>query len=108
MDIEMRVVTDSTNHAEAKDRPKKNKEDEKTDTVPFHKLFLFADFIDVILMLVGTIGAVGNGLGLPLMTVLFGQLSDSYGTNQNNRNLVHLVSKVTVFEAYCSLPDASS
>ncbi|KAI3440973.1 uncharacterized protein J3R85_003014 [Psidium guajava] len=103
VDIEMRVATNSTSHAEAKDRPEKNKEDEKTNTVPFHKLFLFADFTDMVLMLVGTIGAVGNGLGLPLMTVLFGQLIDSFGTNQNNRNLVHLISKVSLKFIYLAL-----
>ncbi|XP_030471502.1 ABC transporter B family member 4-like isoform X1 [Syzygium oleosum] len=103
MDIEMHVATNSMSHAEAKDRPKKNKEDEKTNTVPFHKLFLFADFIDMVLMLVGTIGAVGNGLGLPFMTVLFGQLIDSFGINQNNGNLVHRVSKVSLKFIYLAM-----
>ncbi|KAI6672600.1 hypothetical protein NL676_000506 [Syzygium grande] len=103
MDIEMHVATNSTSHAEAKNRPKKNKEDEKTNTVPFHKLFLFADFIDMFLMLVGTIGAVCNGLGLPLMTVLFGQLIDSFGINQNNGNLVHRVSKVSLKFIYLAM-----
>ncbi|XP_030551796.1 ABC transporter B family member 4-like isoform X1 [Rhodamnia argentea] len=103
VDIEMRVATNSTSHAKAEDRPEKNKEDEKTNTVPFHKLFLFADFTDMVLMLVGTIGAVGNGLGLPLMTVLFGQLIDSFGTNQNSRNLVHLVSKVSLKFIYLAV-----
>ncbi|KAI3440972.1 uncharacterized protein J3R85_003013 [Psidium guajava] len=103
VDIEMRVAPNLTSHAEAKNSPKMNKEDEKTNTVPFHKLFLFADFIDMVLMLVGTIGAVGNGLGLPFMTVLFGQLIDSFGTNQNNRNLVHLISKISLKFIYLAV-----
>ncbi|XP_048138825.1 ABC transporter B family member 4-like isoform X2 [Rhodamnia argentea] len=103
VDIEVPVATSSMSRAEAKDRPAKNKEDEKTNKVPFYKLFLFADFTDVVLMLVGTMGAVGNGLGLPLMAVLFGQLIDSFGTNQNNRNLVHLVSKVSLRFIYLAV-----
>ncbi|KAF8008240.1 hypothetical protein BT93_K2037 [Corymbia citriodora subsp. variegata] len=103
VDIEMQTATNSTNHAEAKDRPEKNKDDEKTNTVPFYKLFFFADSIDMVFMLVGTIGAVGNGLGLPLMTVLFGQLIDSFGINQNNRDLVHLVSKVSLKFIYLAM-----
>ncbi|XP_056163005.1 ABC transporter B family member 21-like isoform X3 [Syzygium oleosum] len=96
MDIEMNVATNTISHAKARDRPRKSKEDEKTNTVPFHKLFLFSNFTDIVLMLVGTIGAVGNGLGMPLMTVLFGQLIDSFGTNQHNTNVVHHVSKISL------------
>ncbi|KAI3440971.1 uncharacterized protein J3R85_003011 [Psidium guajava] len=103
VDIEVPVATHSTSHAEAKDRPEKNKEDEKTNTVPFYKLFLFADFTDMVLMLVGTVGAVGNGLGLPVMAVLFGQLIDSFGTNQNNNDVVHLVSKVSLRFIYLAV-----
>ncbi|KAK3404268.1 hypothetical protein EUGRSUZ_K00572 [Eucalyptus grandis] len=92
----MHVATNTTSHAEAKDKAKKSKEDEKTNTVPFHKLFLFADFTDMVLMLVGTMGAVGNGLAMPLMTVLFGQLIDSFGANQHNKDVVHRVSKISL------------
>lgn len=68
--------------------------DEKANAVPFYKLFSFADKIDVLLMVTGTVGAIGNGLSLPLMTILFGELIDSFGMNQNNGNVVHVVSKV--------------
>ncbi|KAI6684262.1 hypothetical protein NL676_030175 [Syzygium grande] len=47
----------------------KSKRDEKENLVPFHKLFSFADSTDTLLMVVGSIGAVGNDLSLPLMTV---------------------------------------
>ncbi|KAL3714525.1 hypothetical protein ACJRO7_006443 [Eucalyptus globulus] len=96
VDIEMHVATNTISHAEAKYKAKKGKEDEKTNTVPFHKLFLFADFTDMVLMLVGTMGAVGNGLAMPLMTVLFGQLIDSFGANQHNKDVVHRVSKISL------------
>jgi ATP-binding cassette subfamily B (MDR/TAP) protein 1 len=73
----------------------KDKTKEKQETVPFHKLFTFADSTDILLMIVGTIGAIGNGLGLPLMTLLFGEMIDSFGSNQSNTDdVVQQVSKV--------------
>lgn len=66
----------------------------KTNTVPFYKLFSFADSTDILLMVAGTIGAIGNGLSLPLMTILFGELSDSFGNNQTSSDVVKVVSKV--------------
>lgn len=74
---------------------KNKKDDDKTETIPFHRLFSFADSVDILLMALGGLGAVGNGMSLPLMTVLFGQLIDSFGQNQNDKNVVHEVSKVS-------------
>lgn len=74
---------------------KKEKSDEKAQTVPFYKLFAFADSIDVFLMICGSIGAIGNGVCLPFMTLLFGDLIDSFGQNQNNKDIVDVVSKVS-------------
>ena len=71
-----------------------SKKKEKSETVPFHRLFTFADSTDTLLMFVGTIGAVGNGMGLPLMTLLFGQLINGFGNNQGSSDVVEEVSKV--------------
>ncbi|KAK6239564.1 hypothetical protein QUC31_005033 [Theobroma cacao] len=76
------------------------KPDEKTNTVPFYKLFAFADPTDILLMIVGTIGAIGNGLSMPLMTILFGELTDSFGENQNNNEVVDVVSEVALKFVY--------
>ena len=81
---------------------KKSKGDEKTNTVPFRKLFLFADSPDIFLMILGTIGAVGNGIYMPLMTLLFGELANSFGQNQNSPNMVDTVSKVQIFCISCN------
>lgn len=67
---------------------------EKVEKVAFSRLFSFADKTDIILMLVGTIGAIGNGLCMPLMTILFGDLVNAFGNNQNNSDVVSVVSKV--------------
>ncbi|KAL5561100.1 hypothetical protein UlMin_030847 [Ulmus minor] len=82
------------------DQQDKSKGDEK---VSFHKLFSFADGTDVVLMIVGTIGAVGNGLALPLMTVFFGEMIDSFGSNQANTDVVDVVSKVSLKFVYLAL-----
>ncbi|KAJ9171655.1 hypothetical protein P3X46_014987 [Hevea brasiliensis] len=84
---------------------KKSKEDEKTNSVPFHKLFSFADSIDILLMIVGTIGAVGNGISLPLMTVFLGNTINAFGENQNEY-VVHVVSKVSLKFVYLAIGTA--
>ncbi|KAL8522684.1 hypothetical protein ACS0TY_012863 [Phlomoides rotata] len=71
-------------------------------TVPFYKLFTFADSFDKILMIVGSIAAVGNGLCMPLMTILLAQLIDSFGLNQNT-HVVSVVSKVSLKFVYLAI-----
>ena len=58
-------TTTSTNGGQH-DNPEKTKEEKGTKTVPFLKLFSFADSLNVILMI---IGAIGNDICMPLMTV---------------------------------------
>jgi ATP-binding cassette subfamily B (MDR/TAP) protein 1 len=96
-------ATTSERKAEAEKTPgiiddqedsKKSKEDEKTNAVPFHKLFAFADSTDILLMIFGTIGAIGNGMCMPLLTVFYGDMVNSFGQNQNNNAVVDVVSKV--------------
>ncbi|PON60814.1 ABC transporter [Trema orientale] len=64
-------TTSSGNHGD-QHGSKESKPDEK---VPFHKLFSFADSTDILLMIGGTIGAIANGLAMPLMTVFLGEVS---------------------------------
>ncbi|KAF5937243.1 hypothetical protein HYC85_024749 [Camellia sinensis] len=47
---------------------KKTKEKEGTKTVPFYKLFTFAEPLDVVLMIMGTIGAIGNEVSCWMVT----------------------------------------
>ena len=51
----------------------KRKED-GTKTVPYYKLFSFADSLGYLLMSVGAISAIGNGASFPLMTIIFGDV----------------------------------
>lgn len=75
---------------EGNSRRRNGADDQK---VQFYKLFSFADRLDVVLMIVGTIGAIANGLAQPLMTLIFGQLINSFGSSDQS-NVVHDVSKV--------------
>ncbi|XP_044503102.1 ABC transporter B family member 11-like [Mangifera indica] len=84
----------------------KSKEKEAVNKVPFRKLFAFADFTDAILMIIGSIGAIGNGLCMPLMTILFGDLTDSFGQNQNSNEVVDAVSKVSLKFVYLAILSA--
>ncbi|ESQ39344.1 hypothetical protein EUTSA_v10001285mg [Eutrema salsugineum] len=81
---------------EVKKTEKNDEDHEKTKTVPFYKLFAFADSLDFLLMILGTLGSIGNGLGFPIMTVLFGDLVDAFGQNQANSNVTDKVSKVAL------------
>lgn len=40
--------------------------------------FRFADSFDILLMLVGTIMAIGNGAVLPAMVIVFGEMTNSF------------------------------
>lgn len=68
--------------------------DDKVNTVPFQKLFVFADGIDMLLMIIGSIGASANGVSMPLMAVIFGDMIDSFGQRRTNSNIVDVVSDV--------------
>ncbi|CAK8563878.1 unnamed protein product [Lathyrus sativus] len=111
-DIASTEITGSTSHnppipadseyvqevaADTCKEPKKNKvKDQRIKTVPFYKLFSFADSWDYFLMIVGTISAVGNGVSMPLMTIIIGDTIDAFGGNVNTKQLVHQVSKVSL------------
>ncbi|KAL3850148.1 hypothetical protein ACJIZ3_012030 [Penstemon smallii] len=73
------------------------------EKVPYHKLFAFADHADFALMFIGVITAVGSGLGLPLMTLLYGELANSFGQNVESKRVVNEVSKVSLQFVYLAL-----
>lgn len=73
---------------------KNEKNDESTNSVPFYKLFSFADSADWFLMVFGAIGAAGNGICMPLMTVIFGEVIDSFGGSLNTEDVASKIAKV--------------
>ncbi|XP_031490563.1 ABC transporter B family member 11-like [Nymphaea colorata] len=77
------------------------------NTIPFYKLFSFADSLDVMLMVIGTVGALGNGMGMPLLSMLFGDLIDSFG-KADQHNVLHMVTKVCLKFFYLGLGCAAA
>uniref|UniRef100_A0A8C3XY64 ATP-binding cassette sub-family B member 5 n=1 Tax=Catharus ustulatus TaxID=91951 RepID=A0A8C3XY64_CATUS len=59
---------------------KKKKEDKKPEKrmVGILELFRYADGVDVLLMIVGLVAAAANGTGMPLMIILFGEMTNSF------------------------------
>ncbi|CAN6726732.1 unnamed protein product [Malus baccata var. baccata] len=93
------TVEDSENNAQD---TSKSKED-GTKTVPYYKLFSFADSLDYMLMSVGVISAIGNGLCQPLVTVIIGDMINSFGGTGNTKDVVGAVSKVALKYVYLAV-----
>ncbi|KAL0542708.1 hypothetical protein IC582_017782 [Cucumis melo] len=79
--------------------PANGRSDQK---VPFYKLFTFADRFDNILMAVGSVCAVANGLSQPIMTLIFGKMIDSFGSSDQS-NVVTQVSKISIDFVYLGI-----
>ncbi|XP_053570110.1 ATP-binding cassette sub-family B member 5 [Bombina bombina] len=81
-DIEMtRNSTEAFQDHVCEDGKKKNKEKmkkEKTKSIGPLQIFRYSDRVDVLFMIIGTIGALGNGLCLPLSNIVFGEMADSF------------------------------
>ncbi|KAL8055536.1 hypothetical protein ABFX02_04G062700 [Erythranthe guttata] len=80
-----------------------NEQTRSVGKVPYHKLFSFSDKADYALIAIGTITALVSGLCLPLMTLLFGQLANSFGHNVETNTVVHEVSKVSLKFLYLAV-----
>ena len=50
-----------------------------SSSIPYNKLFAYADVFDYLLMFVGGVGAIIHGIALPIFFVFFGKLIDSLG-----------------------------
>ncbi|CAF3084747.1 unnamed protein product [Rotaria sp. Silwood2] len=58
--------------------PTEEKHKKSAETVSFGSLFRYATTLDIIYMLVGTIGGLGNGVLLPIMVLVFGDLLNTF------------------------------
>ncbi|KAK8985978.1 hypothetical protein V6N11_037697 [Hibiscus sabdariffa] len=84
----------------------REEKDGSTRLVPYYKLFSFADSLDYVLMLVGSISAVGNGVCMRAMTIFFGQLIDSIGGSMTIATEVHEVTEVSLKFGYLAVASA--
>ncbi|CAA7405783.1 unnamed protein product [Spirodela intermedia] len=90
----------SENVAAAGSGSHQREKNQGTKVVPYSKLFSLADSTDIALMVLGTIGALANGVSMPLMTLLFGNLTDSFGEAAGINDVVRRVSKVSLQFVY--------
>ncbi|XP_004508080.1 ABC transporter B family member 11-like [Cicer arietinum] len=86
-------------HDSKQDSENSKAKDETTKKVPLHKLFSFADPLDRLLMSMGTVGAIGNGISIPLMILIFGSMINAFGESTTSK-LVDEVSKVSLKFVY--------
>ena len=93
---ETTTVSATTTTKMTEEEEQKAADNSDQQKVSFFKLFVFADKLDVVLMIVGTLGATGNGASQPLMVLIFGQLIDSFGFSTPS-DLMDKISKVTYF-----------
>ncbi|XP_070822421.1 ATP-dependent translocase ABCB1 [Chaetodon trifascialis] len=64
--------------SESKDNEKKKEKSPKMPMVGPFAVFRFADSWDIVLICVGTVMAMVNGVVLPLMCIVFGDMTDSF------------------------------
>ncbi|GAB2214361.1 hypothetical protein Droror1_Dr00018704 [Drosera rotundifolia] len=77
-------------------------------SIPFYKLFVYADLTDIVLMIIGSLGAAANGSCMPLMALLFGNMINAFGKNQGNNSIAGLVSKVSLEYVYLAIGIAAA
>lgn len=69
---------DDSGEKDEKGKKKGKEKEEKPPAVPLFQLFRFSDRIDVLLMVFGTVAALGHGAAVPLQFIIFGDLIDSF------------------------------
>ena len=65
-------------------------------------MFRYADSLDVLLMVVGSLGAVGNGVAGSLMLVVFGDAINSFGESTTS-TVLPAVTKVVLNFVYLGI-----
>uniref|UniRef100_A0A8C1KTB0 ATP-binding cassette sub-family B member 5 n=1 Tax=Cyprinus carpio TaxID=7962 RepID=A0A8C1KTB0_CYPCA len=91
--------TSAKSKGKGKKEKKSKKKTEPVKTVGFFQLFRYATCPEVLLMLIGLLCAAAHGVALPLMCVVFGEMTDSFVLSGHTANLTgifimrsHLVS----------------
>ncbi|KAF6172248.1 hypothetical protein GIB67_024870 [Kingdonia uniflora] len=89
---------------DAKVLKKAKEEKESANITSFYKLFSFADALDIVLMIIGTVAALAHGLAMPLMSFFLGHLINTFGTTVvGDRNFIKEVSKVSLWFVYLGI-----
>uniref|UniRef100_A0A4X2M907 Phosphatidylcholine translocator ABCB4 n=1 Tax=Vombatus ursinus TaxID=29139 RepID=A0A4X2M907_VOMUR len=79
------IPTEDKTDSKSDSKSKKSKKKEKQPTVSVFAMFRYSDWLDKLYMVLGTAAAIIHGAGLPLMMLIFGDMTDSFA-NMGNRN----------------------
>ncbi|PIA37911.1 hypothetical protein AQUCO_02900042v1 [Aquilegia coerulea] len=79
---------------------------DRKSSISLYMLFSLFDPTDMVLMILGAISALLNGLSVPLTTYLFGQLVDTFGGTAHSNNVVQEISKVSLRFVYLGIGTA--
>ncbi|KAJ4842833.1 ATP-binding cassette, sub-B (MDR TAP), member 8 [Turnera subulata] len=86
--------------------PKKNEEMLRKERNSIAIIFRYADWVDILLMFLGTIGAIGDGMSTNCLLVFASSLMNSLGygnTQQNHGNFMAEVQKCSLSFVYLGL-----
>ncbi|PIA60695.1 hypothetical protein AQUCO_00300305v1 [Aquilegia coerulea] len=98
------VINETTEkNGDQKDSDERKEKVESVSTVPFYKLFSFADSKDVFLMVIGTTASFLNGVSVPLMSIFLGQFINAFGQNASTDDTLRVVSKVALRFIYLAV-----
>jgi hypothetical protein len=84
LDMELEMSVNANGKPEKQEEKEKEKEGGSADkggSVAFYKLFSFADPLDYVLMVFGTVGACVHGAAIPVFFIFFGKLINAFGSN---------------------------
>ncbi|EGG19851.1 ABC transporter B family protein [Cavenderia fasciculata] len=88
---------------DGKDKDDKDKKEEVGPMVGFFQLFRFAEPLDMLFMIIGSISAVGAGVAMPALSIVLGQVMDAFAPSKfldESYSLYDDVSKISVYFLY--------
>ena len=79
IDIRGKGSKNQINSSKVENQPQEEETKEKDESVPFFSLFRFADNFDILMMVIGTIGALALGASTPVFILIWGEFTDVFG-----------------------------
>ncbi|XP_006846532.2 ABC transporter B family member 19 [Amborella trichopoda] len=90
------------NQEEEEEKKEKSKSHERT-SLPFYKLLSYADMGDVMLMAMGTVGAIVHGMAQPVGYLLLGKALSAFGNIHDTSAMVTAIYEIVRYVWYMAL-----